>query len=65
MSSYQKLVDVVNAAQGDVDKAEGGNKAATMETGVVVNVPLFIETGDTIEINTETSEYVRRMEKGE
>jgi len=47
------------------DRATGGTKAATLETGAVANVPLFIETGDVIEINTETSEYVRRIEKGE
>ena len=47
------------------DRSIGGNKAITLETGAVINVPLFIETGDTIEINTETSEYVRRIEKGE
>jgi len=47
------------------DRSQGGNKAVTLETGVLVNVPLFIETGDIIEVNTEKGEYVRRIEKGE
>lgn len=38
----------------------GGNKVATLETGATVNVPLFINEGETIRINTETGEYVER-----
>ena len=58
-----KVTDAPPGVKGD--RAQGGNKSATLETGVVVNVPLFVETGDIIEINTETGEYVRRIEKGE
>ena len=47
------------------DRSVGGTKAAILETGTVVNVPLFIETGDIIEINTESGEYTRRVEKSE
>jgi elongation factor P len=43
------------------DRAQGGTKTAVMETGVQVQVPLFINEGDSIEINTETGEYVRRI----
>lgn len=43
--------------------ATGGNKPATLENGAVVNVPLFIEAGETIVVNTETSEYVERVSK--
>ena len=39
----------------------GGNKKVTLETGLVVTTPLFIETGDTIRVNTETGEYVERV----
>ena len=42
----------------------GGNKVVVLETGYNVTTPLFIESGDTIEINTETGEYVTRVEKG-
>lgn len=43
------------------DRAQGGTKIALLETGAKVAVPLFIEEGDTIEVNTETGEYVRRI----
>ncbi|MBU1019471.1 MAG: elongation factor P [Patescibacteria group bacterium] len=42
------------------DTASGGRKPATLETGLVIQVPLFINEGDTIRVNTETSEYVER-----
>ena len=42
------------------DTATGGSKPATLETGVVVNVPLFIEEGDILQIDTRTGEYLRR-----
>lgn len=44
------------------DRAQGGNKTVILETGTAVDVPLFVEEGDIIEINTETGEYVRRVE---
>ncbi len=42
------------------DSAGGASKQATLETGVVVDVPLFINEGELIVINTETQEYVGR-----
>jgi elongation factor P len=42
------------------DTATGATKAATMESGLVVNVPLFINTGDKLKINTSTGEYLER-----
>lgn len=45
------------------DRSSSGTKTATLETGAVVQVPLFINTGDVIRINTETGEYVERVEK--
>jgi elongation factor P len=33
----------------------------SLETGIKVNVPLFIKTGDVLRINTETGEYVERV----
>ena len=38
----------------------GGNKPATLESGVVVQVPLFIEEGETVRVDTRTGEYVSR-----
>ena len=43
-------------------ESSSGNKLATLETGFKVNVPSFVETGDVLEINTETGEYSRRVE---
>lgn len=43
------------------DTATNVLKAATVETGATVNVPLFVETGDTIKIDTRTGEYVERV----
>ncbi|MFH1780738.1 MAG: elongation factor P [Candidatus Nealsonbacteria bacterium] len=44
------------------DSAQGGTKIVTLETGAQVSVPLFVEEGDIIEVNTETGEYTRRIE---
>jgi elongation factor P len=38
----------------------GGNKPATLESGVIVQVPLFIEEGETIRVDTRKGEYVSR-----
>jgi elongation factor P len=42
------------------DTAQGGTKPATIEGGIKVTVPLFIETGETLVVDTRTSEYVTR-----
>lgn len=42
------------------DTAQGGSKPATMETGLVVQVPLFIEEGETLKIDTRTGKYMGR-----
>jgi elongation factor P len=38
----------------------GGNKPATLESGVVVQVPLFIEEGDSVRVDTRSGEYISR-----
>jgi elongation factor P len=43
------------------DTAKGGNKLITLETGAVLNAPMFVNPGDVIRINTETGEYVERV----
>jgi elongation factor P len=43
------------------DTASGGNKPATLETGAVVQVPLFIEVGDRVRVDTRTGAYVERV----
>ena len=43
------------------DTAQGGNKPATLETGLRVNVPMFITPGTTIRVDTRTGEYTERV----
>ena len=42
------------------DTAQGGTKSATVETGYIVKVPLFINVGDVLRIDTRTGEYIER-----
>ncbi|HZJ57785.1 MAG TPA: elongation factor P, partial [Clostridia bacterium] len=42
------------------DTATGGSKPATLETGAVVNVPLFVDVGDMIRVDTRSGEYMER-----
>jgi elongation factor P len=42
------------------DRVSGARKGATMETGLVVQVPLFVETGERLKIDTRTGEYLAR-----
>lgn len=43
------------------DTAKGGTKPAELETGVIVQVPLFVEVGDVIKVDTRTGSYVERV----
>ncbi len=45
------------------DTATGGGKPATLETGAVVKVPLFIQQGEKIKVDTRTGEYLARGSK--
>ena len=45
------------------DTAQGGTKPATLVTGAVVRVPLFIEIGEVIRVDTRTGDYVSRASK--
>lgn len=56
-----KVVEAPPAVKGDT--AKGGTKQITLETGAVINAPLFIEEGEIIRINTETGDYVERVGK--
>jgi len=44
--------------------AQGGSKRITLETGLQINTPFFISTGDIVRVNTETGQYVERISKG-
>ncbi len=43
------------------DTATGGSKPATLATGVVVQVPLFINAGDRVRVDTRSNEYLTRV----
>ena len=43
------------------DTATGGTKPATLETGLVIQVPLFVEQGDRVKVDTRTGEYISRV----
>jgi len=53
-----KIVETDPGVRGDT--SGGGGKPATLETGAVVRVPLFIQNGETIKVNTRTGEYISR-----
>ncbi len=54
-----KIMDTDPGLRGDT--ASGGSKPATLETGAIVKVPLFIENGELLKIDTRTGEYVGRV----
>jgi len=43
------------------DTAQGARKPATLETGLVVSVPLFVSEGDSVRVDTRTGEYITRV----
>ena len=45
------------------DTRTGAMKPATLETGVVVNVPLFVEEGEKIKVDTRTGDYIERVKR--
>jgi elongation factor P len=54
-----KVAQTEPGVKGDTASG-GGNKSATLESGVVVQVPLFIEEGETVRVDTRSGEYVSR-----
>lgn len=54
-----KVIETAPGFRGDT--ASGGGKPATLETGVVITVPFFVNVGDTVRVDTRTGEYVTRV----
>ena len=54
-----KVTETVPGFRGDT--AQGGSKPATLETGLAVQVPLFVNEGDTIKVDTRSGEYLSRI----
>jgi elongation factor P len=73
VSSYKgKMIDVVMPVAVELevvdtgpgykgDTATAGNKAAKLETGITIQVPMFINNGDVIKVDTRTGEYLERV----
>ena len=56
-----KVVETVPGVKGDT--AQGGSKPATLETGLVLQVPLFVDEGDIIKVDTRDAKYIERVKK--
>ncbi|MCG2677323.1 elongation factor P, partial [bacterium] len=53
-----KVIRTESGLKGD--RATSGTKPATLETGAIIQVPLFINTGDIVKLDTRTGEYLER-----
>lgn len=56
-----KVTEAAPAVRGNT--AQGATKTVVVETGATITTPLFVNEGDTIEVNTETGAYTARLEK--
>jgi len=56
-----KIVETDPGLKGDT--SGGGGKPATLETGAVVRVPLFVQTGEIVRVDTRTGDYMSRVSK--
>lgn len=56
-----KVKEAAPAVKGNT--SSGATKEVTLETGVTIQVPMFINEGDVVRVNTETGEYTERVEK--
>ncbi len=54
-----KVTEAPPAIKGNT--AQGGTKVVTLETGAKVNVPLFVEEGDSVRVNTQNGQYIERV----
>jgi elongation factor P len=57
-----KVIEAPPGIKGNT--AQGGSKVVTLEGGAKVSAPLFVGEGDIVRVNTETGEYVERVDKG-
>jgi elongation factor P len=57
-----KVMEAPPSVKGNT--AQGGTKMVKLETGAMISVPLFVEAGDIVRINTQTGQYTERAEKG-
>jgi elongation factor P len=53
-----KITETIPGVRGDT--VQGGTKPATLETGLVIQVPLFVNEGDSVKVDTRSAEYLSR-----
>ena len=61
LPNYVELAVIETAPGVRGDTATGGTKPATLETGYIVQVPLFVNTGDVLQVDTRTGLYLKRV----
>ena len=62
MFMYLEVKETPPGVKGDTAQG-GGSKPATLETGLVLQVPLFVQEGDILKIDTRDSKYIERVQK--
>jgi elongation factor P len=60
-TEHEPVKEAAPAVRGDT--VTGATKQVVLETGAIINVPMFVNQGDIISINTETEQYVERITK--
>ena len=60
-SMNYKIVDTDPGEKGNT--AQGGTKPAKIETGIILQVPLFVQIGDVIRIDTREKKYIERIKQ--
>ena len=58
-TSKLKVIETPPAFKGDT--AQGGNKPATLETGLKINVPMFVTPGTVVKVDSRNGEYIERV----
>ena len=56
---YLEIANTEPGLQGD--RVSGGRKSATLQTGKVIQVPLFVNIGDRVKVDTRSGEYITRV----
>ncbi|MGD0665567.1 MAG: elongation factor P [Rhabdochlamydiaceae bacterium] len=61
LPQFLELMVVKTESDGGASPLSNGTKTAVLETGAKIDVPLFVETGDIVKVDTQTTEYIQRV----
>jgi elongation factor P len=61
LPQFLELMVVKTESDGVASPLSNGTKTAVLETGAKIDVPLFVETGDIVKVDTQTTEYIQRV----